>query len=406
MSQEVNLTPLSKLREFLRLEAASGVLLVVAAAVALVLANSPLDFLYDTFLHIPMAVQLGELSVAKPLLLWINDGLMAVFFLLVGLEIKREVLEGELASRDRALLPCIAAFGGMAGPALIYAALNWGDATHMRGWAIPTATDIAFALGVLSLLGSRVPIALKVFLTALAIIDDLGAIVIIAIFYTHELSVLSLVLAGFAIILLFVLNWFKVMRVSAYVLVGVALWTFVLKSGVHATLAGVVLAMAIPMRDPRNSRRSPLIDVENKLHVWVAYGILPLFAFANAGVSLAGLSLTLLLDSLPLGIACGLFFGKQIGVFTATWLAVKCGVSRLPEGTTWAHIYGASLLAGIGFTMSLFIGTLAFAGPEQAAQVRIGVLGGSLISALCGYFFLRAVLGKSVDRMGADQDGH
>lgn len=405
MAQRVGTASFHKLREFLRLEAASGVLLVVAAAIALALANSPLDFLYDALLHMPMAVQLGELSLAKPLLLWINDGLMAVFFLLVGLEIKREILAGELASRDRALLPCIAAFGGMAVPALIYAVLNWGDATLMRGWAIPTATDIAFALGVLGLLGSRVPVALKVFLTALAIIDDLGAIVIIAVFYTHELSVLSLALAGIAIVLLIVLNRIKVMRVSAYVLVGVALWTFVLKSGVHATLAGVALAMAIPMRDPINSGRSPLTDVENKLHVWVAYGILPLFAFANAGVSLAGFSLTLLLESLPLGIACGLFFGKQVGVFVATWLAVKCGVSRLPEGTTWPHIYGVSLLAGIGFTMSLFIGTLAFAGPEQAAQVRIGVLGGSLISAICGYLLLRAVLEKSVDRMGAEQDG-
>jgi NhaA family Na+:H+ antiporter len=401
------ITPILYVREFLRLEAASGIVLVIAAALAMIMANSPLGHLYTALFDIPVAVQVGGLGIAKPLLLWINDGLMAVFFLLVGLEIKREIREGELSSRDQALLPCIAALGGMIVPAVIYAALNWGDDAALRGWAIPTATDIAFALGVLALLGSRVPVSLKVFLTALAIIDDLGAIVIIALFYTANLSVESLALSGVALVVLFALNKMQVMRISAYVLVGVALWVFVLKSGVHATLAGVALAMAIPTRDPDDPERSPLRDIEHRLHVWVAYGILPLFAFANAGVSLAGISLAALFESLPLGIALGLFFGKQIGVFGATWLAVKSGVGRMPEGTNWAQIYGAAILAGIGFTMSLFIGTLAFDGHEQAAQVRIGVLGGSTVAALIGYFFLRAVLhGKADGKPAAKAKNH
>lgn len=398
MAQRRGTTPFNKFREFLRLEAASGIILVIAAVLAMALANSPLSSTYEMLFDMPMAIQVGGLSIAKPLLLWINDGLMAIFFLLVGLEIKREIREGELAGRDQALLPCLAALGGMIAPALIYAALNWGEPLQMRGWAIPTATDIAFALGVLALLGKRVPVALKVFLTALAIIDDLGAIVIIAVFYTADLSVESLVLAGMALALLLALNVMNVVRVSVFVVVGVALWIFVLKSGVHATLAGVALAMAIPMRNPADSEHSPLIDVEHKLHVWVAYGILPLFAFANAGVSLAGVSIASLFDGLPLGIALGLFIGKQIGVFGATWLAVKLGLSRMPEGTSWPQIYGVSLLAGIGFTMSLFIGTLAFGAPEQAAQVRIGVLGGSLISAVAGYLVLRVVLGQTAGK--------
>lgn len=405
MAQSSGKAQIQKLLEFLRLEAASGIILVIAAALAMAWANSPFGADYQALLDIPVAVQLGALSIAKPLLLWINDGLMAIFFLLVGLEIKREIIEGELASRDRALLPCIAALGGMIAPALIYGALNWGDPIQMRGWAIPTATDIAFALGVLALLGNRVPIALKVFLMALAIIDDLGAIVIIAIFYTHDLSLESLVLAGLALVVLLVLNSLKVMRVSAYVLVGIALWIFVLKSGVHATLAGVAIALAIPMRDGRQPERSPLIDTEHQLHGWVAYGILPLFAFANAGVSLAGVSRDSLFDSLPLGIALGLFFGKQIGVFGATWLAVTCGLSRMPQGTNWLQIYGVSLLAGIGFTMSLFIGTLAFGSSEQAAQVRIGVIGGSLIAAVAGYLVLRFALGRAPAHIPGAKDG-
>ena len=397
MAQVSTIVPFNKFRELLRLEATSGIILVITAALAMVLANSRFGAYYQALFDVPVAVQVGALSIAKPLLLWINDGLMAIFFLQVGLEIKREILEGELNRRDQALLPCIAALGGMIVPGAIYTALNWGDALHMRGWAIPTATDIAFALGVLALLGSRVPLALKVFLTALAIIDDLGAIVIIAVFYTDSLSVTSLVMAAGALVILCALNLLNVMRVFAYVLVGIVLWVCVLKSGVHATLAGVAIAMAIPMRNPKELDRSPLIDVSHKLHFWVAYGILPLFAFANAGVSLAGISRASLFDSLPFGIALGLFLGKQIGVFGATWLTIKLGLSRMPDGTTWPQIYGASLLAGIGFTMSLFIGTLAFNGLEQAAQVRIGVLGGSLVSAIVGYLVLRFVLGPATE---------
>ena len=397
--------PFGKLLEFLRLEAASGIILVICAALAMTIANSPLAAHYEALFDMPMRVQLGELAIAKPLLLWINDGLMAIFFLLVGLEIKREVLEGELAGRDRALLPCIAALGGMIVPAVIYAALNWHDPARLRGWAIPTATDIAFALGVLALLGKRVPVALKVFLTALAIIDDLGAIVIIAVFYSYGLSLDALVLAGLALSVLYLLNVMQVMRVSAYVLVGVALWVFVLKSGVHATLSGVALALAIPLHNPRDAAHSPLIAMEHNLHHWVAYGILPLFAFANAGVSLSGFTFASFVGPLPLGIALGLFIGKQCGVFGATWLAVKCGLSPMPEGTGWRHIYGVSLLAGIGFTMSLFIGTLAFESADEAALVRIGVIGGSLISALAGYVILR-LAGANSDHAKATEQAH
>ena len=341
-------------------------------------------------LDIPVAVQIGALSIAKPLLLWINDGLMAIFFLLVGLEIKREVLEGELSSRQQAALPVIAAIGGMAAPAIVYAVLNWGDATALRGWAIPTATDIAFAVGVLTLLGRRAPVSLKIFLLALAIMDDLGAIVIIAIFYTADLSAVSLTLAVAALATLVALNRAGVTRTATYVLVGVLLWTFVLKSGVHATLAGVALAFAIPLRSAGERGQSPLRRFEHTLHPWVTYAILPIFAFANAGVPLTGLSLDVLLQPVPLGILLGLFVGKQLGVMSATWLATKFGAGSLPSGTRWIHIYGMSLLTGIGFTMSLFIGTLAFDTPEYATQVRIAVLAGSLLSAITGYLVLRA----------------
>ncbi|OGI62770.1 MAG: Na(+)/H(+) antiporter NhaA [Candidatus Muproteobacteria bacterium RBG_16_60_9] len=382
--------PISAIREFLRLEAAGGILLAAAAAAALVCANSPADSLYIALLDIPVAVQIGALSIAKPLLLWINDGLMAIFFLLVGLEIKREVLEGELSSLQQATLPGIAAIGGMAAPAIVYAVLNWGDATALRGWAIPAATDIAFAVGVLTLLGRRAPVSLKIFLLALAIMDDLGVIVIIAIFYTADLSAVSLALAVAALATLVALNRAGVTRTATYVLVGVLLWTFVLKSGVHATLAGVALAFAIPLRSAGERGQSPLRRFEHTLHPWVTYAILPIFAFANAGVPLTGLSLDVLLQPVPLGILLGLFVGKQLGVMSATWLATKFGAGSLPSGTRWIHIYGMSLLTGIGFTMSLFIGTLAFDTPEYATQVRIAVLAGSLLSAITGYLVLRA----------------
>lgn len=385
------MAPLPMIREFLRMEAAGGILLVIAAAMALVLANSPAGGLYAALLDTPVVVQVGALALAKPLLLWINDGLMAVFFLLVGLEIKREVLEGELSTPARAALPGIAALGGMAVPALVYVVLAGGDPVAARGWAIPAATDIAFAVGVLALLGTRAPASLKIFLLALAILDDLGAIVIIALFYTAELSPVSLALAAVGLAGLVALNRMGVVRLAGYVLVGIFLWVCVLKSGVHATLAGVALAFAIPLRTAGPRSASPLQVVEHALHPWVVYGILPVFAFANAGVSLAGLSVDALFAPVPLGIALGLFVGKQAGVMGATWAAIRLGVGALPAGATWLHVYGMALLTGIGFTMSLFIGGLAFPGEGYGAAVRIGVLGGSLLSAVAGYLVLRYV---------------
>ncbi|MCG8355347.1 MAG: Na+/H+ antiporter NhaA [Kiloniellales bacterium] len=377
------------IREFLRHESASGVILMLAAVLALVFDNSPLAWLYDGLLDTPLAIQVGALKIAKPLLLWINDGLMAIFFLLVGLEIKREVLEGELSSIDKAALPAVAAVGGMAMPAAVFVAINWGNAETLKGWAIPAATDIAFALGILALLGTRVPLALKVFLLALAIIDDLGAIVIIALFYTDGLSTTALSLAAIGIVGLILLNRLGVTRLTPYVLVGIFMWVCVLKSGVHATLAGVALAFAIPLRVKGNAETAPLRLLEHELHPWVAYGVMPIFAFANAGVPLGGLSFADLLAPLPLGIAAGLFIGKQVGVMSFVWIAVRIGLCRLPPGISWAQIYGVALLAGIGFTMSLFIGTLAFEDPSQASGVRLGVLCGSITSAICGYLLLR-----------------
>ncbi len=370
-------------------DAAGGVLLMLAAAAALLLDNSPLDWLYDAILATQVVVQVGTQSIDKPLLLWINDGLMVVFFFLIGLEIKRELLEGRLSSWNHAALPVVAALGGMVVPALIYIAFNAGDPTALNGWAIPAATDIAFALGVLALLGRRVPRALKVFLLALAILDDLGAIIIIAVFYTADLSLTSLAVGGVSAAVLIGLNLAGVRRIAPYVLVGLVMWVFVLKSGVHATLAGVIIALTIPLRVPYSSRPSPLHQLERGLHPWVAFFVMPVFAFANAGVALGGLSMADLLAPIPLGIALGLFVGKQIGVFGFAWLAARAGICRLPEGVTWRQIYGAALLAGIGFTMSLFIGTLAFPDPGHATAVRLGVLSGSILSAVAGYAVLR-----------------
>lgn len=383
--------PLNAIRQFLKLESFSGMLLVGAAAVALGLANSPWAHLYDSFLHVPFEVRLGTLFLAKPLYLWINEGLMAMFFLLIGLEIKREIQEGELSQPSQIVLPGIAAAGGMLLPALIYVGINWENPVALDGWAIPTATDIAFALGVLALLGKRVPVALKIFLMALAILDDLGAIVIIAIFYSHKLLPFSLVFAGIALLMLFSMNRLKCRRLDGYLAVGIFLWLFVLNSGVHATLAGVALAFAIPLR-LKDSDHSPLRELEHGLHPWVAYAILPLFAFTNAGVSLQGSSLGTLFQGIPLGVALGLFAGKQIGVFGFSWLAVKIGFAKLPRRTTWLELYGVSMLCGIGFTMSLFISSLAFSAPELEQYVRdsrLGILFGSLISAAIGYFILR-----------------
>ena len=373
----------------LRHDAAGGVLLMMAAALALVLDNSPLSWLYDSLLATPVVVQIGALSIDKPLLLWINDGLMAIFFFLVGLEIKRELIEGRLSTWQQASLPAIAAVGGMVAPALIYVAFNAGDPTAIRGWAIPAATDIAFALGVLALLGNRVPPALKVFLLALAILDDLGAIIIIALFYTADLSLASLAIGGIGAAILIAMNLSGVTRIAPYLVVGLIMWVCVLKSGVHATLAGVIVALTIPLQAHDAEGRSPLRRLEHALHPWVVFGIMPVFAFGNAGVTLTGLSLDDLIAPIPLGIALGLFVGKQIGVLGFAWVGSRLGLCQLPEGVGWMQAYGVALLAGIGFTMSLFIGTLAFADPEHAAAVRLGVLSGSILSAILGYAVLR-----------------
>lgn len=378
---------------FFEHQAAGGIILIFAAAIALVLDNSPISWLYDKLLSTPVVIQIGALAIDKPLLLWINDGLMAIFFFLVGLEIKREIIEGRLSSVDRAALPVIAAVGGMLIPAAFYIAFNQNDPEAIKGWAIPAATDIAFALGILALLGPRVPVALKVFLLALAIIDDLGAIIIIALFYTSQLSVSVLGIAAVGITVLAYLNYRGVQRSSAYLVTGLIIWVCVLKSGVHATLAGVIIALFIPINSKtENNEDAPLKRIEHGLAPWVAFGVMPIFAFANAGVELHSLSLSDLFETIPLGIAVGLFVGKQIGIMGFVWVAVKLGISRLPDGVTWLQIYGVSALAGIGFTMSLFIGTLAFADPGHAAAVRIGVLAGSTASALVGYFILRFAL--------------
>ncbi len=370
---------------FFQLEAAGGLLLIAAAALALIINNSPLSWLYNAFLETPVEARIGALQIAKPLLLWINDGLMALFFLVIGLEVKREVLEGHLSKPSQIVLPGAAAIGGMVVPALIYVALNTGNAEALNGWAIPMATDIAFALGVLALLGKRVPVSLKLFLMTLAIIDDLGAIIVIALVYSGELSQVSLILAAVSIIVLIAMNRSGVSRLAPYLLVGLVLWVCVLKSGVHATLAGVVLAFCIPLRT--SSKASPLLTLEHGLHPWVAYGILPLFAFANAGVSLAGVTMESFTHSVPLGIAAGLLLGKTLGVFGLTWLAVKTRMASLPKEANWGHVLGVSILCGIGFTMSLFVGSLAFEPgvSAYAGEDRMGILTGSILSAIIGY---------------------
>lgn len=381
--------PLTWLREFLRLEAAGGIVLILAAIAALIIANSPLGSYYVEFLNIPGAVQVGTLEIAKPLLLWVNDLWMAVFFFLVGLEIKREFLEGQLSTRSDLLLPAAAAVGGMVVPALIYYLLNYDNPVNLNGWAIPAATDIAFALGILALLGSRAPLSIKILLTAIAIMDDLGAIIIIALFYTANLSVTSLALAALAVIGLIVLNLMRVSHVAAYVIVGTILWVCVLKSGVHATLAGVVTALAIPLEVEDEDGHSLLKHLEHVLHPWVAFLVLPMFAFANAGISFEGITLSSFLEPVTLGIALGLVVGKQIGVFVPLWLCIKSGLVAMPAEATWRHLYATSILCGIGFTMSLFIGGLAFELTDFKAPVRLGVLSGSVICALLAYGLLR-----------------
>ena len=380
-------------------ESAGGVLLIFAALLAMVVANTPLVRYYDMLIDLPVAVRIGSFEIAKPLLLWINDGLMALFFLAVGLELKREIVTGELSRPSKIALPLMGAIGGMLLPALIYVALNYSDPVALQGWAIPSATDIAFALGILTLLGKRVPIGLKLFLATLAIFDDIGAIVIIALFYTHDLSLIALAAAAVLILLLYLLNRRGVTALTTYGLVGLLLWVAVLKSGVHATLAGVVVAFFIPMegRDAEGAVWSPLRSLEHDLDRSVTYLILPLFAFANAGISFTGMGWDALIHPVPLGIALGLFVGKQLGIFLFSWLGVRLGWASLPYGMDWRILYGASVLGGIGFTMSLFIASLAFdkSGVNQIFDERLGILGGSLISGIVGYWLLRIALRRA-----------
>ena len=382
-------------REFLRLESAGGLILVSAALLALVLANSPLSEFYTQLLGLKLTVMVESFGVSKPLILWVNDGLMAVFFLLVGLELKREIVEGQLSSPDQIVLPALAAIGGLAVPAAIYWLINRDSPQGLNGWAVPTATDIAFALAILSLLGSRVPASLKIFLTTIAIFDDLAAIIIIAVFYSADLSTTSLALAAAGIAALFALNRLGVKSLAAYLIVGIFIWLFVLKSGVHATLAGIVVAMFIPIKG--GDDHSPLRHLEHILHPWVAFGVLPIFAFANAGLPFAGVGVDAAIGTVSIGIMMGLFFGKQIGVFGVTALVIGLGIGKKPEGSNWTMLYGIALLCGVGFTMSLFIGSLAFehGGFSNIAALKIGVIAGSLASAFCGWLVLHLSLPKT-----------
>jgi len=383
-----------RLAKFLQSEAAGGILLMGAAALALVLANTPLSRYYDLIIATPVHIRVGPLEVAKPLLLWVNDGLMAGFFFLVGLELKRELLIGELSDKSKILLPALGALGGMLVPSLLYVAVNFHDPVAIRGWAIPAATDIAFALGILSLLGSRVPNTLKVLLTSLAIFDDIGAIVIIAIFYTDSISLLSIAVAGGCLCLLYFMNRRGIETISMYVFIGSIMWLALLKSGVHATLAGVLLAMFIPMRSRQKPDQSPLEELEHDLHPAVAFFVLPIFAFCNSGISLSNVSVDFFVHGVPVGIALGLFFGKQIGIFAFVWLAIQMKISTMPKGMTWPSLYGMAALCGIGFTMSLFIGSLAFdqTASQLAFDERLGIIIGSLLSGIVGTLILKKTL--------------
>lgn len=384
----------SSIAKFLEKESAGGILLAGAALLAIVCANTPLYQYYAMLLDTMVRVQIGALDVGKPLLLWVNDGLMAIFFLLVGLELKREFLEGELSDKRNIILPGLGAIGGMAAPAAVYLFFNLNNPDTVNGWAIPAATDIAFALGVLTLLGSRVPITLKIFLTSLAIFDDIGAIVIIAIFYTSEISITALVVSGLCICALYFLNRRGVFEKSLYIVFGVIMWVSLLKSGVHATLAGVILAMFIPITCKRHPGVSPLKTLEHDLHAVVAYIILPVFAFCNSGISFSGVGLDDVLDPMPLGIILGLFVGKQVGVFGLCWLGIKLKLAELPKGMNMRSLYGTAALCGIGYTMSLFIGSLAFGqtGINNILDERIGIIIGSVLSGTLGFFILRMSL--------------
>ena len=381
-----------KLSKFIKSDSSGGIILIFVTLMALLIVNSPLSIYYDSFLHLHLGIRVGEYFLDKSLLHWINDGLMAIFFLMVGLEVKREIIDGSLSSLKAVALPAIAAVGGMLFPALVYVFFNFGDEEAMRGWAIPTATDIAFALGILSLLGNRVPVSLKVFLMALAIIDDLGAIVVIALFYTADLSVISIYFAFGTLFALLIFNYLGFSRKSLFLVVGLILWVSVLKSGVHATLAGVALAFTIPYRakDHNGQAFSPLKEIEHGLHPWITFFILPLFAFVNAGIDMRTISIEEITGPVPMGIVLGLFFGKQFGVFALSWLAIKLNIATLPKGSTWMMLYGVSLLTGIGFTMSLFIDSLAFVDDTLFAYTdKLAILIGTFLSAVIGYLVLR-----------------
>lgn len=395
---------LDAFRDFLKLETASGFLLVGAALLAMLVANSPMAGSYHALLDLPVEIRVGPVEIAKPLLLWVNDGLMAVFFLLVGLELKREFVAGHLADRRQIVLPGFGAVGGMLVPALVYTWFNQGDAVALQGWAIPAATDIAFALAVLALLGDRVPLSLRIFLVSVAIFDDVGAIAIIALFYTSELSLASLAVVAACLPVLWALNRRGVWERTPYLLIGAIMWVAMLKSGIHATLTGVLLAWFIPMGDDE-SGRSPLRELEHDLHTTVAFGILPTFAFVNAGIALGGLGAEQLLHPVTLGIVAGLFVGKQIGVLGACGLAVALGLARLPQGVSWMQLYGTALLCGVGFTMSLFVGSLAFesAGVNQLFDERLGILIGSLLAGASGYAVLRLTLPRSTAALSETQ---
>ncbi|MFV2055738.1 MAG: Na+/H+ antiporter NhaA [Thiohalomonadales bacterium] len=378
--------------DFIKNESSSGMLLIFATFLALIFSNTIASGWYEAFLHIPVGVIIGSYHLEKSLYHWVNDGLMAVFFLHIGLEVKREVLEGHLSTMRQVALPGFAAVGGMAVPAAVYIIFNINNPIAMNGWAIPTATDIAFALGILSLLGKRVPVSLKLFLLALAIIDDLGAIVIIALFYTSNLSILSITIAAIALALLIALNFFGVAKKAAYIVVGAILWLSVLESGVHATLAGVLLAFTIPLnaKDENGKSFSPAIDMEHGLHFWVSFFILPLFAFVNAGVNVTEISLQQMFNAVPSGIILGLFVGKQLGVFGFSWLAIKLKLAELPTDSSWLQLYGVSVLTGIGFTMSLFISSLAFSDDSLFQYTdKLAILIGSFLSAIVGYMILK-----------------
>ncbi len=376
------------LEDFIKKESTSGILLIFSTIVALLFSNTQLVSLYNGFRYVPVEIRLGDLYLAKPLFHWVNDGLMAIFFLLIGLEVKREILEGHLSSPAQLAIPGIAALGGMAIPALVYVAFNYNNPAALDGWAIPAATDIAFALGILSLVNDKIPLSLKTFLMSLAIIDDLGAIIIIALFYTSELSMLSIIIASISLVALIVVNRLGITKKAAYFVLGTILWVSVLKSGVHATLAGVALAFTIPLKSKDN--RSLAKEIEHDLHFWVAFFILPLFAFVNAGVNLEKIDPANLLEPLSLGIILGLFLGKQIGVFAFSWLAIKLGIARLPRDASWLQFYGVSVLTGIGFTMSLFISSLAFPDPKTFQYLdKAAILIGSFLSGMMGFLILK-----------------